>query len=286
VAGQTLVLARAPGHPKLLRKGGRARVVEDDGATTSPTRRAVRVGDEGSDTVRGAPAGRVDDPIARVLSELERQRLASRPVRISSQTGLPTLTPRGKREPTPHTVPRPTPPTEPRRGRPPSGPGDALPQQFRPVQASADPTRSVDGTLQWAVDTAWQHVPCELALVLELDDDDGRDGCRAEVLAARGAHEREARGCFVGCAGAPLQLGHAPSLVRFPTGRALTFTAADGSTWELAVTSSLVVPVEAADGELTGLGLGLVNCARDSGFTDSELRAVAYLARTFAQALG
>ena len=297
VAGETLVDVQATRHPKLFRKGGHGRVIDDDGQTTSPTRRAARIDDDGRDTDRtvGGPAApepaeargrrddpiarvKRDDPIARVLSDLERQRLMARPLRISSQTGLPTVEPRRRREPTPLTVPRPT--TDEQR-RPSPVASESLPQQFRPVQAGAAGDRTVDETLQWAVDTAWQHVPCEVALVLDRDDDDF-----AEVIAARGLREREARGCMVACTGGPLSLGPAPSLIRFPSARTLTFSALDGTSWELAVSSALVVPVEAVDGELTGLGIALVNAERGAGFTDSELRAVAYLARMFAQALG
>ncbi len=225
------------------------------------------------------------DPIARILSDLERQRLLARPIRISSQTGLPTRNPtvRPRRELTPNTVPRLTPTTDERR-RPrettmafPAVHTEQLPQQFHPVQADDDERESYESMLQWAAETAWQHVPCALAMVLACDDDE-----TAEVVAVRGERERESRGCHVGSATGPTQLGRAPSLTRFSSERLVRFRRRDGTWWELPVESVLSVPVELADGELAGLGLVLVNASRASGFTDSELRAVTYLAHTLA----
>lgn len=229
------------------------------------------------------------DPVARILSDLERQRLLSRPVRISSRTGLPTpSSPRPpRRSATPHAVPRPVSARAAQaeaRERPtsrtqafPAAPEELLPQQFRPVQGESGPPETFELALRWAVETAWDHVPCALALVVGCES-----GGRGEVLAARGAREREARGCAIACDTGPAQLSRAPSLTRFSTPRPLRFAAADARTWELPVTSVLTAPVTADDGELTALGLVLVNATRASGFTDSELRAVSYLARTLA----
>lgn len=241
-------------------------------------------------TVKQTPASSplklpTPDPIARILSDLERQRLLSRPIRISSQTGLPTqLTPaRPRRENTPSTVPRLAPTTDERR-RPrdattafPAVSMDQLPQQFHPVQADEDEADTYEVLLQWAAETAWAHVPCELAMVLSLDED-----AQAEVVTTRGEREREARGCHVASDSGPTQLGRAPSLTRFSSERLVRFMRRDDTHWELPITSVLSVPVELPDGELTGLGLVLVNASRASGFTDSELRAVTYLARTLA----
>lgn len=227
------------------------------------------------------------DPVARVLSDLERQRLLSRPVRISSKTGLPTSPRPPRRSATPHAVPRPVSAraaSAEARERPASrtqafqaAPEELLPQQFRPVQGESGPPETFDLALRWAVDTAWDHVPCALALVVGCEA-----GTRGEVLAARGAREREARGCTIACDTGPAQLSRAPSLTRFSTARPLRFAPTDARTWELPVTSVLTAPVTADDGELTALGLVLVNATRASGFTDSELRAVTYLARTLA----
>jgi len=229
------------------------------------------------------------DPIARILSDLERQRLLSRPIRISSQTGLPTQASsvRLRRNDTPSTVPRLAPTTDERR-RPreattafPAMSMDQLPQQFHPVQADeddSDPT--YEELLQWAAETAWAHVPCELAMVLSLDE-----GAMAEVVTTRGEREREARGCHVASGSGPTQLGRAPSLMRFSSEHLVRFLRRDATHWELPITSVLSVPIELPDGELAGLGLVLVNASRASGFTDSELRAVTYLARTLAARL-
>ena len=230
------------------------------------------------------------DPIARVLSELERQRLLSRPVRLSSVTGLPSReAPRApRRHPTPLNVPRPSPTTD-ERNRPTArtqafvaAPEEQLPQHFRPVQAEVGPPETYELATRWAVETAWNHVPCALVLLLACDEDEGP---LAEIIAARGEREREARGCSVTCDSGPAQMSRAPSLTRFSAPRTLHFTGPDERVWELPVSSVLAAPVEAEDGELIGLGLVLLNASRSSGFTDSELRAVTYLARTLAARL-
>jgi len=154
---------------------------------------------------------------------------------------------------------------------------DQLPQQFHPVQGDGDDAESYEHLLQWAVETAWQHVPCALAMLLAWDED-----ARAEVVAARGERERESRGCFVASDAGPTQLGRAPSLTRFSANRMVRFRRRDDTWWDLPVESVLSVPVELPDVELAGLGLVLVNAPRASGFADSELRAVTYLARTLA----
>ncbi len=220
------------------------------------------------------------DPIARILSDLERQRLLSQPIRISPQTGLPTRTMgRPRRRETKNAVPRAMPTTdESRRPREltlafPAVASDQLPQQFHPVQTTTN--EDIDVVLQWAVETAWQHVPCALAMLIICDE-----GPLAEVLAARGERERESRGCSVPRDSGPTHVGHGPSLMRFPGERPVRFHRADGSTWDLPIESVLSVPVEYPDGELAGIGLLLLGASRASGFTDSELRAVTYLART------
>lgn len=232
------------------------------------------------------------DPIARVLSDLERQRLLSRPVRISSKDGLPTTEPRrvgaqSARAPTPTGVPRLQPSTDERK-RPrehtrafSTAPTDQLPQLFHPVQADDDDGDALDPILRWAADTAWQHVPCALALVLDCESEG-----ECHVAMARGEREREARGCrLTPDPHGPLQLGRSPSLRRLPEARTLAFERPDGTAWTLPVTSLLSAPVVHPDGELSGLTLVLVDAARPTGFTDSELRALAYLAKTLAQRL-
>jgi hypothetical protein len=244
--------------------------------------------DDLRDTVPDAPPVAVPpttpDPIAKVLSDLQRQRLLARPIRISSKTGLPLVLepPRAARYATARPEPRPTTPGSGRRRRPTgrtqafaTATGDQLPQEFRPVQQAASPPDDLGPALQWAADTAWQHVPCALALVLSCDE-----GAHGEVVAARGEREREARGCHVACDSGPTLLPRAPSLTRYPSEQPLHFIALDDATWDLPVGSVLSVPIELPDGELTGLGLVLFNASRPAGFTDSELRAVSYLART------
>lgn len=239
-----------------------------------------------------------DDPVARVLSDLERQRLGARPVRLDP-TGLPEpVDASSRRRPTPHAVPRQARSGEAGRARgrddtvaftpPVAGGADALPQQFRPVVPSSGrggevpPTRAA--ALEWAVETAWSHVPCALALVLGgLDRDD------PEVLLARGERERETRGCRV-----PLELGfrqlacRAPTRVRFAE-RAVVHFVGGGAGFDVEVASTLCAPIAFVPGHESpstrGLGLVLLNSTRASGFTDSELRAVTYLARTLAERL-
>jgi len=240
---------------------------------------------------RSTATSATPDPIAKVLSDLERQRLLSRPVRISSWTGLPTGETRPpRRVPTPQTVPRPVstsaagadthPRPTTRTQAFPAAPEELLPQQFRPVQAERGPPRTFDLALRWAVETAWNHVPCALALLVTC-----REDRLAEIIAARGAREREARGCSVACDSGPAQMSRAPSLTRFSAPRPLRFLPADARAWEIPVTSVLTAPVQSEDGEPTDLGLVLLNASRASGFTDSELRAVSYLARTLASRL-
>jgi len=230
------------------------------------------------------PAPTTPDPIAKVLSDLERQRLLSRPVRISPATGLPLPhDPHPPRHPTPMTVPRAAVRKQLATGRTRAfvaASGEQLPQMFRSIQPDEVGPESLEEALQWAAETAWHHVPCALALVLSSDD-----GVIAEVVAARGERARESLGCRVMCAAGPAQLGRSASLTRFAEAQPLHFDPFEGEVWELAVGSLLSVPIVLPDGELTGLGLVLFNAPRASGFTQSELSAVTYLARTLADRL-
>lgn len=305
-AGQPLLLAKsevgdaaiqvrhATRNPKLFRRPQMAEAIVPSPhgsaqlTATVPANDRVAAGPESAATLSVPQSAATPDPIARILSDLERQRLAARPVRISSQTGLPSSPASGRprREVTPTTVPRLAPTTDERK-RPrdetrafASAAAEGLPQEFHPVQAEQQAPGSLDLALQWATETAWQHVPCALVLALTCDE-----GPWAEVAAARGTRERESRGCLLASDRGPTQLGRAPSRARFPTGRVVSFQRRDGSSWELAVESVMSVPIVLADGAFAGLALLLLNATRQSGFTDSELRAVTYLAHTLASRL-
>ncbi len=238
------------------------------------------------------------DPVARILSELERQRLDARPIRIDSK-GLPEqVDRRGGRRPTPLSVPRASVGdgrvTSERRTREEtlaftpavSTPVDTLPQSFWPVSPSGAtdpdiPTARL-AALQWAVDTAWHHVPCALALLLE-----GLDTDLPEVVFARGERELETRGCRVPLDYAFRQVAClAPTRVRFADGARIRFVRADDKPYDMVVLSTLCAPVAFVPGypspATTGLGLVLLNSTRASGFIDSELRALTYLGRTLA----
>ncbi len=272
--GPAIQMHHATKNPKLFRRPPSANHVAEPARTAPPDLPSPYTG-RGREAVVSTP-----DPIARILSDLERQRLLSRPIRISPQTGLPTRTiGRPRRRETMGSVPRLTPTTdESKRPREltsafPAVVTDQLPQQFHPVQAGSN--EDIDVVLQWAVETAWQHVPCALAMLIICDE-----GPMGEVVAARGERERESRGCTVLRDSGPTHVGRGPSLVRFPKERPVRFHRSDGTTWELPIESVLSVPVHYPDGELAGVGLLLLGAARASGFTDSELRAVTYLART------
>lgn len=269
-----------------------------------PSPRPVR-SDATSPAALVPPARRPEtpDPIARVLSDLERQRLLARPMRISPQTGLPTPVPAGRgtrRTPTPQNVPRPGAADERQRPRRAttafSVDGDAsLPQEFRPVLSAQAPA-DLPAALQWAADTAWEHVPCGLALlvgvdvglVATLDDREPLDDVvvHGEILAARGELARELKGCLVPVSSGPATLtARRPSRIRFSEGARLAVESLDERTWHIPITSVLRVPLDRMDAERLGfgiLGLVLVNATRGSGFTDGEASATAYLVHTLA----
>lgn len=294
IAGQPIVLGEdgAPGV-RIEAKRPVARPM-----TLHPKPRKLRI-DEPTLMDAAPPVVSIDnDPVARVLSELEVQRVRARPLRIASD-GLPRpLDPNTKRRATPLAVPRSAQPGEQptRRTRDDTlaftpgimSPVDGLPQQFRPVTATGatdpDQPSARISVMQWAVETAWQHVPCALALLIE-----GLDSDEPEVVFARGEREREVRGCVVPLEHAFRQLAaRAPTRTRFADIANVRFES-HLQVFDLDVTSALCAPVAFVPGHETdgtlGLGLVLLNSSRDSGFTDSELRALAYLARTLASRL-
>jgi len=228
--------------------------------------------------------GTAPDPITTLLSDLARQRRLWHPLRISPITGLPTTNDarRGARcQATPQSVPRSAPATHERHRSADltqafvALASDELPQHFRSVHSNGGPPDTWDQALRWAVDTTWQQLPCALVLAVS-----SGDGHVAEVLAARGEREREARGCQIACDAEPIQMGRAPSLFRFASMRPLSFQGPGEQTWALPVGSLLWAPLAEPSGALMSHGLALINATRPSGFTDGELRAMTYLART------
>ncbi|MFO0749557.1 MAG: hypothetical protein U1F43_28385 [Myxococcota bacterium] len=268
------------------------------GADQRPRASTVRRARPADLTVPDAPAVGADDPVARVLSDLERQRIMARPVRIDAH-GMPQPID-GRRRATPQSMPRVSlPPADDRRLRTRedtlaftpamASPSDALPQQFRPVA----PTGATDpalpsarfSALQWAVDTAWLHVPCAVALLL-----DGLDSELPEVALARGERERETRGCRVPLEHSFRQAAcRAPTRVRFADHARIRFLSPDDQSFDVEVESTLCAPIAFVPGHESpstfGLGLVLLNSTRPTGFTDSELSALTYLARTLAERL-
>lgn len=276
------------------------------------------------------------DPLARVLSGLERQRLLARPVRINPRTGLPTpfelgvatseptdgpprlasksspastrvdsrgpgpasdrrvrvdlpdLSRTPSRESTSPAVPRLKPasgrstslpdaiPDGGRAGEPNAseleGEATSLPQQYRPVLHDLAPP-SGDALLDWAVELAWQQIPCALSLCLG-----GAEPL--VVIAARGLRGREALGGRLHRDGAPGQLWRLSHRIRYAEGTPVVIEHPDGGRIELRVDSALCVPIAVG---AEPLSLLLFNSPRPTGFTDGEARALAYLARTVAE---
>jgi hypothetical protein len=279
------------------------------------------------------------DPLARVLSGLERQRLLHRPVRINPRTGLPTPLEVGRAasEPTsamperervaPRSSPggtridtrgpgpasdrrvrvdlpdlsrasprEPTTPAVPRLG-PAQLPGASLvdervegartgsaarseldseaaslPQQYRPVLNELVPPPG-DAILDWAVELAWQQIPCSLSLCLSGVEP-------MVVVAARGLRGREMLGGRLHREGAPGQLWRMSHRIRYAEGAFVAIEHPDGGRIELRVDAALCMPISGGEDPLSLL---LLNTPRPSGFTDAEARALAYLARTVAE---
>ncbi|MCC6621265.1 MAG: hypothetical protein IT385_08420 [Deltaproteobacteria bacterium] len=314
-SGRTFIVRPAPrGGPKgpTPSRGQPVVLAGDTSGTPAITVKQKRPGPppESLAPPRGAPAAPPapdEDPLARVLSALERQRLAAHPVRFDARGVPQPLDPRpSPRRATPQGMPRAH--DGARRGqgaadgsaseRPTrdetlafasaAGAPEALPQLFRPIHladaADLDVPTARLAALQWAVDTAWHHIPCALALLLEGLHD------APEVAFARGEREREARGCHVPLVHAFRQIAClAPTRVRFADGAGMRFVSAGGQAWDLVVRSTLCAPISFVPGHpspaTAGLGLVLINSTRSSGFIDSELRALTYLARTLAARL-
>lgn len=254
------------------------------------------------DTARTVEEEGQPDPVARVLSDLEKQRLSARPMRISSQTGLPQPLP----------VPPENPPSK-RQARPeltqlglaaPRSPAQAqarvkareeestapdapparsgLPQMFRAIPSEETTTTDANGvmSLRQAVDMVWQHIPCQLALALKRRADG-----QHEVVVARGLGEREALACRVSSEDAGSQILRGPGRARYPEGsRRLRFLCGDEVGLDLEVRSSLCAPLIVADGRsATLLLVNATGGAPGGGFDDAQLRAVTYLAKTLSR---
>jgi len=262
-------------------------------AAVKPRDRSRRVGPK-IDPAGGG--GRDVDPVARALSDLERQRLLARPVRIASDTGLPKAidpAPRGPRRRREST----------RLGlcamgvRPGDGaasravavtaehsavePDSPLPQQFRAVVAPAMPGAGAAAeALGRAIETAWGYVPCQTAQILRR-----LPGGALRVVAARGERERELVACtLMDPEALPALARPRPSRVKFGAPHEpLRYRSQHDATHALPVVSAITVPLR-AEGAPWGVVL-LLNTARPSGFTEGELSAVTYLARTIEAAL-
>lgn len=251
--------------------------------------------------VNGRARGAVEptDPVARVLSDLERQRLHARPVRISSKTGLPQ----------PIRVPPPTPASAGPRQPEPTRAGLALPrspaqvraaarsgntptafdapplrggpaQTFRPIPSDGSPAEPTGPmNLRQAVDMLWQQVPCQLVLAL-IRRADGRP----EVIAARGLGERDALAGRLAPSDGMSQLLRSRGRARYPAGsRRLRFLCGEEVSLDLEVRSSLCAPLPETDGR--GATLLLVNASQgEGGFDEAQLRAVTYLAKMLSTA--
>jgi hypothetical protein len=291
----------ARGRPVLvsdLAKGGGAsgiRVVQQSPNTTRRTRvRQVTAPFEGLQP--GAVVTKIDaedampavkpkgtrDPLARVLSQLEHARLSTRPVRISSQTGL--VAPVRKAFASRVTVMKSEPGSttdDQDRTAPYAKVGalDPLPQQF---PAITDPGETLDDeslSLSRALQVCWEHVPCASAQLLK------RCGDSLRVVTVRGVRSRELLNATIDdeVAFSQLREGRGAARVRFSEGQRLPYRSNCGDTYAMAVQSLLTVPLT-VNGEVWGRVV-LINAKRESGFADGELRAVSYLAKTINQAI-
>jgi hypothetical protein len=230
--------------------------------TTAPARPAVMSSPPASETSR--------DPLDALLDLLARQRHQSNPVKISEDTGLPT--------PVTRPITRVLRPVEPRdplatvEADRPNGEDIPLPQQFHPVVADAEQVLETPprDPLGWAIDTAWQHIPCAIAIAVS-----HKEG-HLEVLAVRCGQDRpwhaatfELPQSWYGF------VARAPGRTRYQSPIELELVLDEGIE-TFSVSSVIGTPVV----HTSPTALLLLNSPRISGFTDAEVRALAYLGRT------
>jgi hypothetical protein len=210
------------------------------------------------------------DPLDELLALLDRQRKLARPVELATDTGLPR----------PREAPQ-SPFAALRRGhgtvtRPdlsdPLGRAD-LPQQFHPI-AFEDVAPELESVFDWAVQTARQHIPCDLALWVV------SEGEQTAVIATAGA-TGWARGAIATSPAWLAAAQRAPHRARFPTAQSLGVIDSAGAAHHLEVAAILGTPLEAPSGH----ALVLLNPPRPSGFTDAEVRALRYFALTVGERL-
>ncbi len=230
--------------------------------TTAPARPAVMPGQPGqNDAAR--------DPLDALLDLLARQRQQSNPVQISEKTGLPTPVTRPITRLTRPATPQ-GPLTTVEADRPNSD-ELALPQQFHPVLTSEPLAETnVSDPLEWAVNTAWQHIPCDAAIAVSLEDGllEILAVCCEEPSKWLEATVRLPQNWFG-------LVARAPGRTRYPNPVELELELPDRIE-PFSVSSVIGAPVVHS----RPLALLLLNSPRVSGFTDAEVRALAYLGRT------